>query len=460
MEILILGGIGGMAGLIFWLLMPRLFTMLAIFFTLFQFGWFVRYYSAPPLLNRATLVMVGLLGLRVFVHFLLKKPSVRNENGHLMPLFMLAVYFIMLTLISNLYNEEKVFLGLYSLRYYFIGLTFTFALYLYCDDYLSFESFKKNIIYLALIQLPMSIAKYIAAGGGTLNTLDTVGGTFAGYGELVICQVIAIGIVLTDKFIQRTNTLPHINSYVLLLLIIIPLLLSKSKSATIFVIMIVLFVLIYSLFKRRNLVSALKHISLTSLICITFSSLFYIFFWKSGEYDISNYINPEYVLDYYMREPLLDNKRISGGADPNMGRFRAVYTAWNLVQQDIMHALLGYGAGSGSEASFLGVDGSLYQKSGPLAGIARNQYSKSILEFGMLGLIGIIYFCYAFGRRLRFIANTGAGLRIVYSVILVVLTILSVYTITLESYLFCFIFAYFIAVSHSELVRNTNNDFH
>ena len=217
MEILILGSIGGMAGLIFWLLMPRLFTMFSIFLTLFQFNWFVRYYNAPQILNRATLVMVGLLGLRVIVHFLLKKPSVRCENGQLMPLFSLACYFVMLTLISNLYNEENLLLGFYSLRYYFVGLTLTFALYLYCDDLLSFESFKKNIIWLSLIQLPVSIAKYIAAGGGTLNTLDTVGGTFSGYGELVVCQVIALGIVLTDKFIQRTNTLPRLNSYVLLL---------------------------------------------------------------------------------------------------------------------------------------------------------------------------------------------------------------------------------------------------
>lgn len=459
MEILILGGFGGMAGMIFLLLMPRLFTLLSIFITLFQFSWFVRYYHAPPILNRATLVIVGLLSMRVIVHFLLKKPSIRCENGQLMPLFMLACYFILLTLISNLYNEEKLFLGIYSLRYYFVGLTLTFALYLYCDDLLSFEAFKKNIIWLALIQLPVSIAKYIAAGGGSLNTLDTVGGTFAGYGELVICQVIALGIVLTDKFIQRTNTLSRINSYILLLLIIMPLLLSKSKSATIFVIMIILFVLVYSLFKRRNFVSALKHVSLTSLICVTFASLFYIFFWKSGKYDIANYINPEYVLDYYMREPLSDHKRLSAGADPSMGRFRAVYTSWNLIQLDIMHMLLGYGAGSGSEASFLQVNGSMYQKSGPFAGITRNQYSKSILEFGMLGLFGITYFCYAFGRRLKFIASSGAGLRIVYSVILVVLAILSVYTITLESYLFGFIFAYFIAVSHSELVRETNDDY-
>ena len=223
--------------------------------------------------------------------------------------------------------------------------------------------------------------------------------------------------------------------------------------------MIILFVLIYSLFKRRNLVSALKHISLTSLICITFASLFYIFFWKSGQYDIESYINPEYVFDYFMREPQLDSKRLSAGADPNMGRFRAIYTSWNLIRLDIMHTILGYGAGSGSEASFLQVDGGLYQKSGPLAGITRNQYSKSLLEFGILGLLGLIYFCYAFGRRLKFIASSGAGLRIVYSVFLVVLAILSAYAITLESYLFGFIFAYLIAVSHSELVRETNDNY-
>ncbi len=452
--ILIFGAIAGLACLIFLLLMPGLYTMLSVFFTLFQLNWFVRYYGAPQILNRATLVVVGLLSVRVVIHFLLKKPSIRCENGQIMPLFILACYFFMLTLISNLYNEEGLLLGFYSLRYYFVGLTLTFALYLYCENHLSIESFKRNMVWLAIVQTPVAIIKYIAAGGGSLYTLDSVSGTFGGYGELVVCQVIAIGIVLTDKFIKRSNTLLHINSYILLIFIITPLLLSKSRSATIFVIMIVLYVLIYSLFKRRNLVSALKIVSLSGIICLTFASLFYIFFWQSGEYKVDNYIDPEYIFEYYMRESILDSKLLSAGADPSMGRLRAVYTAWNYIQLDIMHALFGYGAGAGSESSFLQANGRLYQQSGPLAGIDRNQYSKSILEFGMLGFFGIIYFYYTVGKRIKYVSDNVLELRVIYSVLMVALTILSFYTITLESYLFAFIIAYFIAVSHSEVLRN------
>jgi hypothetical protein len=457
--ILILGGIGGLACLIFLMIMPRFFTLISVFFTLFQLTWFVRYYGAPQILSRATLVIVGLLSVRILMHFLLKKPSIRAENGQLMPLVFLACFILMLTLISNLYNEESLLLGFYSLRYYYVGFTLTFGLYLYCEKYLSIEAFKKGLVWLALIQLPMSIVKYIVAGGGSTNTLDSVSGTFGVYGELVICQVVAIGIVLTDKFIRRVNTIPSVNAYLILVMLIIPLLLSKSRSASLFVMLIVLYVLIYSVFKRRNLVSALKLVSLTSLIFMTFASLFYIFFWQSGDYNLDDYVNPEYVFEYYMREPLMDRKRLSLGMDPTMGRFRAVYTAWNITQQDLVHAIIGYGAGSGSEASFLGANGQLFQESGPLAGVSRNQYSKTILEFGLLGLLGIIFFFYTIGKRIKYISGAGYELRIVYSVILAVLAVLSVYSITLESYLFAFIIAYLIAVSHSELVREKNEKY-
>ncbi len=452
--ILILGTIGGLAFLIFLLLMPRLFTLIAIFFTLFQLNWFVRYYSVPPMANRATIVIVGFLSIRIIIHLLLKKVTIRTDNGQMVPLIFLASFIIMLTIISGLYNEESLVIGFYSLRYYFVGLTLTFALFMYCNNYLSIETFKRNMVWLALIQTPVAILKYLAAGGGGLSTLDSVSGTFSGYGELVISQVVAIGIVLTDKFIKRTNTLPRINAYILLVFIITPLLLSKSRTATLFVLAIVLYVLIYSLFKRRNLVSALKLISLSGFICLTFASLFYIFFWQAGDYQIDEQFNPEYVLEYYMREPISDRKRLSRGADPSMGRLRAIYTSWHLIQLDTIHSILGYGAGSGSEASFLGLEGTYFQVSGPLSGVDRNQYSKTILEFGMLGLLGIIYFYYMIGKRLKYATDRANELSIVYSVLMVVLMIISFYTITIESFLFAFIIAYFIAVSHSEILRN------
>jgi len=427
-----------------------MFTLLTVFVTLFQFDWFVRYYHAPAVLNRATLVFVGLLGLRLLIHFLLKRPRIRYEHGLLSPLLLLAVYFTFLTLISNLYNEERLLLGFFSLRYYLIGFILTLSIYLYLPEYLTLEKFKYMLTLIALFQLPASAIKYHAATSGHY-TLDSVSGTFGGYGELVICQVVALGIVLSDRFILKKNTLPFINAYLLCILLITPLLLSKSRSASIFVIVIMIFVLIYSLFKRKNLVSALKQMFSSSLIGVIFCLLFYLFFWKAGNYDIEKQFDPDFVYDYYMHPPTLDSERLRAGADPRMGRFRAITTAWEYINDDAVHRILGYGAGTASEASFLGLNGSHYQAAGPLAGIARNQYSKVIIEFGLIGIFGFIAFFYTIKKRVRHIPENASEAGTVFTILVFSLLILSSYSLTLESYFTCFMLAYFIATAHSEL---------
>ena len=195
----------------------------------------------------------------------------------------------------------------------------------------------------------------------------------------------------------------------------------------------------------------------TSLIFIVFSSLFYIFFWQSGDYDLDKQFDPEFVYDYYMHMPTMNTEQLRAGADPRMGRFRAISTSWEYIQQDLVHTTLGYGAGSASEASFIGINGSLFQKIGPLSGIARNQYSKAILEFGLLGLVGFFIFFYSIGKRLKYTADSASSIKTTYIITLFALAILSSYTITLESYLFSFIVAYFLAVTHAEIADHAND---
>ncbi|MCH9698057.1 MAG: hypothetical protein K0U68_08145 [Gammaproteobacteria bacterium] len=450
-----LAGLIGLVIILLLLIKPRIFTALSIFLTLLQFDWFVRYYSAPAIIKRATLVLVGLLGIRICLHFLVKNPTIRRQYGTLVPVFLLALFFCFLTLISNLYNEESLLIGFYSLRYYFVGFVLTLALYLYYSEDLTIDRFNRHIVILALIQLPVCVLKYFAAGGGSKYTLDSVSGTFAGYGELVVCQVIAIGIVMTDRFVYKKNTLPKFNTFLTCIVLIAPLLLSKSRSASVFVAIIVLFVLFYSLFKRRSFISAIKQISASGFIGIVFISLFYIFFWQAGEYDIEKQFNPDFAYEYYMHYPILDSVQLKAGADPRMGRFRAITTAWEFLNEDTIHRIVGYGAGSVSEASFIGQNGRYFQKIGPLAGLDRNQFSKTLFEFGYSGLLAFFIFFFTLGRRLDYIPNVAGSIKRTYTILVFTLVILSSYSITLESYFFSFIIAYFIATAHAELVNNS-----
>ena len=52
------------------ILRPKVLTVLIIFLALFQLSWFTRYFGAPPILNRASLGISGLLGLRIFFDIL------------------------------------------------------------------------------------------------------------------------------------------------------------------------------------------------------------------------------------------------------------------------------------------------------------------------------------------------------------------------------------------------------
>ena len=412
---------------------PRILTAITTFFMVFQLDWFVRYLDAPAKLNKVVFLFVLLLALRLFIDFISSRIRV---TGIFIKIYISLYFFItLLAIISCLYNGESLVFGLYELRYFYISIILLFAYHQYLWKDLTFDYFIKSLVWLGMIQIPFAIIQNIAAGGGSIRSLDSVTGTYGSYIGLVSCQVICIGLVLMDKMLFKKDTI-KVNGYLVSLFLMMPLLLSKSRSATIYVVLISLSVLIYVIINKRDFKSlVIKPLQMLIILSIS-GLLFYQIFWKDN-YDMSLQFNPEYVVNYYMREGRGYEDYIRG-ADTIMGRGMAVYKSVTLIFESFVTSLIGYGSGSTSNSYTFNVEGKLFFHYGPLAGLGRNEYSKTITELGLLGLSFFIFMLIIikvklkkfFPKQRRVLAN--------YYVLMVSMLILSFYGPTFSSPFFSF----------------------
>lgn len=431
-------------------LRPKWLVVTSIGLCIVQFNWFARYADLPPYFSRVSLGLVGLLGVVLLGRHLAGK-RIPIKAAMLRPFLYLGGFLVCLTLVSNLYNLEDLVLGLFELRYYFASLVFAFALYSYFGAALDARTFRKIIVYVALAQAPVAVLQYVAADGGSARTLDSVTGTFSAYGELVACQILALGLVMTDKLIGRVNTI-RLNSYLVSLILILPLLLSKSRMATAFVVLIIGFSWIYAGFKKRNAGILIQHFYTIGVLAAVVGALFYTTFWQ--KYDIAEQFNPDYVYDYFMADAVIDYGEVEWIKVRELGRLSAITEGMNEILKDPVTTVIGYGSGAVSESGALGRSGRLYQEPGygPLAGIDRNQYSKTIMEFGLLGIAGFVWFFAALSRkvkRMRLPPEVSVGL----TVIIVCLIPMSFYALTLHAFFMSVVLALFLASAQTEVDR-------
>ena len=345
---------------------------------------------------------------------------------------------------SDAYNGESYLLGIYELRYFFLTAVLSFALFYYKLLPTEIHSFTKLSVYLGLFQIPPALLQYFLAGGAMERTLDSVSGTFGDYSTLVFLQVFAIGAALTYKQSTGRNVI-RINTYVSCALLCIPIVFSNSRTAFGFILIILAYVYLSSAINRKNLVLVLKKMALMTLLILVSAGLFYEFFWKAR--NVAHQLDPEYVINYYFRDPVTSRQLYLHGADPNMGRGRSVVEAIRLISDSIPTAVFGRGSGSTSEAAFLGAKGGLYQTYGPLAGVGRTQYSKIIAEFGITGALLFIFFFARIKQVIQKISHPDQRLVTdIYKVFLVCVAMLCIYHAAFQSNFVSLLMAYLLTV--------------
>ena len=438
--ILAIGLVG--AGLLF--AKPKFATCLLIIVCILDLGFFSRWLGAPKMIGRFPYVIALVLSIRISIGFACRKHHQIHLNKAIVNVLIFSLSFFFIFLFSNTYNAESILLGLYELRYYFLLLTLTFSIWLYIPVNTSLEGLIKPFVIVSLVQLPFTIVQYITVQIFEIrlsySALDMVSGTFSGYPQLVLLQSITMGLVLSYHLSTRKNII-RMNNYLLMLFIFTPLLLSFSRSSIVCVLLSVSIALMGQIFKKSKPTTFIKNIALMVLIPFVVVSFFYTFFWQ--QHDFSNQLNTGYVSEYFLRDPLLEHNPYSLAEDPRMGRGRSVIESVKLALQNPVTLFAGLGSGAVSIALFLGSEGHHYQEFGSLAGIGRTQFSKTMAETGIFGILTII--CYLLSMLI--LAKKVAQKQLTpYSnpfIILVAITgIMTLYTRIFEFNITLLIFAY------------------
>jgi hypothetical protein len=424
---------------------PRVLLSVTTILLVVQLNWFVRFTSAPNIVGQIGLLLGCLLGGRVLIYLMFTK---KLRKGPLANFVLLIILLIILTVFSALVNEENIILGLFELRFYYLSIFLAFGIYIYGGEKVSIDFFKKFIVVIAVVQIPITLIQYLLAGGGEYKTLDIVTGTFAVYPELISCQLLAIGLLLLNKIRYRKNILAY-NSYFLMFILLLPILLSNSRSASGFL-LIVLIITWGIAVRGQSINLRVKSLLVVATISLISVFIMYYLFWNNRGFNYQ--LNLTFVFDYYMRPSLDDYDRYLRGSDPVMGRARAIVESIKLIKESTSNMLLGYGSGAVSDSAFLAMEGEKFQEFGPLAGLGRNQYSKIIVENGLIGLLLFLGFFMSINKSIRKLGARGIEILDVYYVLVTMILIMSFYGMTIGTYI------YVVAISMLLPIIQTEKD--
>jgi hypothetical protein len=422
---------------------PRATTAILVVLCIVHFNWFARYMGGGAYLSRLPYFFAMLLAINLCVDLFTNRLRLSSRHDIIFLIIKFILLLVALAIISDAYNGESFILGIYELRYFFITGVLALALFYYKLLPLDITSFTRSIIFIGFLQIPFALAQYFLAGGGAERTLDSVSGTFGGYGTLVVSQVFAIGLALMYK-INTGKDIIRINTYILCFLLCLPILFSNSRTAPGFILIMIVYVYLSTTANRKNLVHILKNSIVLILLVSVSAGLFYEFFWKSR--NLTDQLSTSYVINYYFRDPVTSQQIYKRGATSNMGRGRSVIEAGKLISDSLPTILLGRGSGSTSHAAFLRAKGQFYQEYGPLAGISRTQYSKIIAELGIAGGFLFLFFFARIKQHINRIAHRDADLiGHTYNVFLVCIILLSIYHETFQSNFVSLLMAYLFA---------------
>jgi len=382
--------------LIILFLSPKISTMALIFFSVFDLGFFSRWFQLSRFFARIPFFIAIILVLRLLFDFVSNKIQLNKEDKVLRELIKFCVLIGSLSVFSLLFHGFNLILGFYELRYYFILCVFTFGIYFYMPIYFSEELFIRFFICISLIQLPFAVIQnFVVSVLGisfTQSSLDIASGTFPTYTSLVFLQCVVLGWVLRYELLYKKPVL-RINNYFLFIILLVPLLLSYSRSAVAFVMINIIFVSLKHILDRKTLIETIKMIAVSICVFSVVGSVFYKFFLLP--HGVMEQLDYYVIRDYFFRDSASFEEYYYGGVDGIMGRGFAIAESFKTISSAFSSFIFGFGSGVTSEANFLDKAGYFYFKYGPLAGIGRTQLSRVMMEFGVIGVLLFINFFYS-----------------------------------------------------------------
>ena len=438
----------------FLFLKPRMATYLLIFFCVFDLGFFSRWFGATRTIARFPYFLSILLCIKLCIDYFSFKISAPRNIKPLKIILRFIAILIFISVISLFYSNQSIAMVIFELRYYFLLLVLYLSIYYYLPLPMEDEMVIKSLVILGLIQIPFTAIQYSAVMFWDVHLstspLDFSSGTFSNYTALVFLQCVNIGLVLLYQ-LRRNHPLLILNNYFLILLLMVPLLLSNSRSAMGLVLVLSMSVILRQAYVKRDFVFFLRSFALMIFLSIATFALFYFLFYRIHGFD--EQLNIGYIVEYFFRPHDTEDYNY------RMARGTSILVAIKLISKSFTTMIFGVGSGSFSETSLLGVRGQHLQEFGLLAGLERMQISKTLVEYGLMGIINFFIFFLCIFKHAKMVAKyySESLLLDIYIVILISILLLFFYAPVFNANIVLLVIAYYIAFSHYNLNRMEQN---
>ncbi|MBN1155738.1 hypothetical protein JXB12_12540 [candidate division KSB1 bacterium] len=383
-QIVLIIALGGLTGLIYvalspiwWLLFLGIALLISIFMnnkvgliiifaSTFLFNWLFGVLEIiPKEITWLPDVIIFVFAAKA-LYIQAEKRQWRSTSFDLIMLLLLLI-----GVFSALYNNVSFVTMLLGLRNYFKYVLMFYILRNIEMEEKFYRVFLYVLIVLGLLQIPITVVQTIFYGTYGEDVADQVVGTLGwkATGAMAILMTFMVSI-LTGLLIQTKNYL-----YLLGIIgCIFPVIFGSGQFGFYTIPLVILICLIIgSSFTIQNVIKA--PIYLAVLVLLT---------WLAMNYHDSRYSGN--IIDFFSSPSKLvvlnDQLRKEG----TFGRYQVIKISHQLLLEDPVNFLFGYGPGNASESYFTKYSGKLDKEyeGRKIGGI---QYTSIILEFGFVGLI-------------------------------------------------------------------------
>ena len=368
-----------------------------LFISLFAVDFFTAKLGIIPRIFRFTPELLSFVACLVFLRqcFIIKSVALHPKY------VLLTLLFCVTVVVGNILNETPSGAAFFGVRTHFkhFPIFFLPAFLTFSED--DFTKQLKFLMFLLVIQLPVTIIEKIYYHSIGNVSGDPITGTLSGSGTLTIVLISSIAIVfsffLTERMKRRTF-------FFLLFSLFLPTAINETKI-TIFLLPLALIIPTFFIQRQlRPMVS--RYITVTIVLFLT-AAIFvpaynYLIQFRPKRW----YAEHDKVGDYFDNDASKLKKYFYSGTGTYTGRRGdAIVFAFKLLSEDVQTFFFGIGIGNASESQF--------QSFGGESDLAK-QYGGGNLAFTLvfweLGFIGVILYIAFFILIFRdtfFLRNSG-----------------------------------------------------
>lgn len=364
-----------------------------LFLGVFFLDWFARVLQVIPSASRyLTDGVLALLLVAALLRLLSGAKRLRRT-----PLDAPLLGLVVIGIISALGNNDPWLLTLAGFRTLFKPILLFYIL-VYLD--LNSQTLKRLIYFLialGLFQIPVMLVQVRLYGGGGDFVTGTLGYFATGPVTIVALSIMAL---LYGQAVAQSKKGRGVVFYGALgASLFIPIILGEAKAGFFMAPLMLLYLFSGNVFRYLTRVR-------TWLLIILFVGIFFI------GVQLMPTINPRSQLVQFLQSPeriITEYDRpLEKTEGAPMSRLGDLQFAWQLVAANPFHLLFGFGPAQSVETTFLGVTGELRQTHDLGIFLGFHQLSRTLLEWGLAGLLTYLFAILAVYRAVRSRFKRGA----------------------------------------------------